>query len=455
MKEQSITPDVAIGTVRALPRQGFCMEISVTWSSSGASSYEVDRTLAGLASFPHVLVPRTAPVNSSFIDNVPDTQLYFYTVTLWDAQGHAVAGFSGNVRANPCPAIASQFMIQSKVDTFESRKGTFELLFAQEATIAHYTHKQGSIQAGHWRRVNTLRAPEGGAILDNAVSLIQSDTGNFEAVVVVTPPQHQGQHYLASYVFVPDRGWQAPSILKADGRIITGATGTPALIQSRQGIFELFVPMDNSIGHYRHEKGSIQDGSWTPLAPFGTDDTLTYTAISLVQPASSDQLELIIRATPVQTPQQGQTTDSLVAFVASSHDPQAPVQHVGPLVADGQPINGVTGSPTINQNDRGVFELIVPRGALMYQYISDKPSIGANLWKQVSTLDPLRNDPGIQFTATSLIPTSGKLALVARAMPPQGKGKDFPVSYVFTGWTEPRPFVVDDDSAIESDNDDR
>jgi hypothetical protein len=377
-----------------------------------------------------------------------DTNSYQYIVTVWNAQGTSAAGTSKSASANACSKISSGFLIQSKVD------GSFELLFPQSACINHYRHKKGSILTGHWKHVHTLYAPEGGAIPDNAVSLIESTSGNLEAVAVVTPPD-KGRNYLVSYEFAPESGWQEPSILKGDGAFITGATGTPAFIQTREGPYQLFVPQGDFIGRYMHREGSIQDSVWMPLPPLGTSDTLTYTAISLVQ-TTSDQLELIARVTPTQTPQQDVIPDYLVSFVSSSTDPQTTFQHVGPLLADGQSITGVTGTPSFIQDARGIFELVVPHSALMDQYILETDSIGANLWKHVSTLEPLKNDPRIQFTATSLIQsTSGKLDLVARATPPQGEGEDYPVTYEFTGWKGPRPIIVDSRSSDEDKDKDK
>ena len=454
MSKRSVIAETAtIGKVTASP--GCSMKISITWSSVGGVSFGVYRQLTSeLAVRGHaiktIVPPKTKPIRSSATDVVPDSQAYTYTVIVWDSSNVPVSRNSNSVTGNPATCIlpASGFFTQSKVD------GSYMFLLAQGSRILYYRHKKGSILTGHWEHVHTLNAPGGGTIPGNAVSLIESTAGNLAAVAVVTPPG-DGPNYLASYELVSGTGWQKPVILKANGQTITGALGIPAFIQARDGSYQLFVSQGRLIGRYIHPEGSLQDGTWMSLPPFGPSETGTYTAVSALQTAS-DQLELIARVTPAFSPEPGVISDYLETFVARSVDPNYPPDHVGPLLADGQQIMGVTGGASFMEKDGGVFELIVPTGDSMSQHIRETASTDTNLWKHVSTLKQLPNEPGIQFTATSLIESdSEKLALVAIATPPQGEGNAFPVTYELTGWKGPRRITVDSTSSDEDHDRDR
>ena len=100
---------------------------------------------------------------------------------------------------------------------------SFELLVPRGGLIDHYTHEKGSILAGPWTFVATLKPPKGDAkIQASAVTLTLNTLGKLDLIAREKPPT--GDDFLVAYEFDPVTGWQGPVDLVADGiSILAGA----------------------------------------------------------------------------------------------------------------------------------------------------------------------------------------------------------------------------------------
>ncbi len=442
-----------------------CGAITVYWSNdSNAASIELDR---GATSRSFSLIPRDfkKPFPWWFYDNNNGVGLnpnatYSYTVTNWNS-----AGRSGYSSANGSPISCqmpwSGSLIRSTFDTFESKADSYELLFSQGTFIDHYSHRPGTLQEKQWQHVNRLNVPEGGTIPDNAVSLIQSGSRNFIAVALVTPREISDKNYLISYVFDSSSGWEEPTNLSTENGPIRGTTGAPAIIQSEEGTFILLVPRGSFIDHYIHDAGSIKEGVWkfvTALtSPQGEDEMQS--AVAFTQIASGG-FEVIAHVVPQTSPQQQKDTspaddhkDYLISYTYKSSDPLSSSPKAVPLTVSGKTISGITGSPSLIQNAKNGFELLVPRGPFIDHYTHPKGSIEDGLWSYSATLRPPKNEVEPVVTAVSVVESPiHSLEVVARITPKEGDGKDELISYELPRWQGPFGIHVDDDPTIVDTN---
>lgn len=443
-----------------------CDAITVHWGNdTNAASIELDQGPAGAT---RSLIGRDfkKPFPSLKYDNnngigLDPNVTYSYTVTNWDNAGNRhFSSASGSPYS--CEMAWSGYMIRSTIDTSESEADSYELLFSQGTFIDHYSHPAGTLQEGYWRLVKRLEVPQGGTIPDNAVSLIQSDSGNFVAVALVMPLESSGENYLISYLFDPSSGWQKPTTLYTENGPISGATGAPALIQTHKGNFELLVPQSSFINRYTHDAGPIQEGFWklvaTPTSPQG--QAAIQSAVSFTQ-ITSGGLEIIAHVIPQPTPPQQKdsspedvNTDYLISYTYPTSDPSSPEPAVVlPLTVGGKTIGGITGSPSLIQNSRGVFELLVPRGPFIDHYTHPMESIQDGQWSFAATLRPPKNDVETRVTAVSVVESPTRsLEVVARFTPQEGEGKDELVSYELPRWQGPFGVIVDDDPTIAGTN---
>ncbi len=442
-----------------------CDALTIYWNNdSNATSIELDRGTAGAST---TLLRRDfkQPFPTSFYNGGlnPNTA-YTYTITNWDRAGNRHFN-SASGRPVSCAMAWSGYLIRSTVDTFESKADSYELLFSQGTFIDHYSHQPGSLQDRHWKLVKRLKVPEGGTIPDNAVSLMQSSAGNFLAVALVTPTQSSEESYLISYVFDPSSGWQEPTTLYTEKGRISGASATPALIQTDKGTFELLVPRGSFIDLYMHDAGSIHEGFWklidTLVSPQG--EAAIQSAVSFTQIASGG-LEIIAHVTPLPTPPQqidavpeGVSKDYLISYTYATSDPLSiKPAYVIPLTVGGKTISGITGAPSLIQNVRGVFELLVPRGPFIDHYTHPKDSIEDGLWSFAATLKPVKSDIESQVTAVSVVESPTRsLEVVARLVPREGEGKHELISYELPRWQGPFGILVDDDAAIADIDEDK
>lgn len=446
-----------------------CDALTIYWNNdSNVASIELDRGTAG-AIRPLIGRHFNRPFPSSFYDDnngiglSPNTT-YAYTITNWDRVGNRHFSSASGTPFS-CGMPWSGYLIRSTVDTLESKAGSYELLFSQGTFIDHYSHRAGSLQERHWKLVKRLEVPEGGTIPDNAVSLIQSKAGNFVAVALVTPPKSSDESYLISYVFDPSSGWQEPTTLYTEKGRISGASAAPAFIQTDHGNFELLVPRGSFIDHYFHDAGSIHEGFWklidTLISPQG--EAAIQSAVSFTQIASGG-LEIIAHVTPVSTPPQqidavpeSANIDYLISYTYATSDPVSHNQvYAIPLTVGGKTISGITGAPSLIQNVRGVFELLVPRGPFIDHYTHPNESIENGLWSHAATLKPVKSDIEPQVTAVSVVESpTHNLEVVARLVPREGEGKHELISYELPRWQGPFGILVDDDAASAGTDEDK
>lgn len=449
MPEEPIAPKLVMNSVTA--KQLPCMRIRVKWSSGGANSYGVVRNPGGTIIVP----PKTKPIQSRCTDKVPDTSTYSYTVTVWNGDGHPVSRPSNPVNGTEaCSAISSGGFIQEHT-------GELDLLVPLGGVINEFIDGTSVINEQIWPHLHTLHP-----LKDNptATSLIQSISGKLEAVAREghSGPIIAGEAFdlLVAYESEPGTEWQGPVKLAANDGPIDRVIGTPALIQTNyddQGKFELLAPKGNVIDHYTHPNGTILEGQWThahQLKPPQYDPLIQFTSVSFVQ-STLGMLEAIARATPPQPAGAGGTGKGfLLAYEfdpVPESDPAPEWQGPTKLTAEGEPIDGVTGSPAFIQstlNDQEKFELLVPQGTILNHYTLENETILDSQWKHAHTLILPADDPQAQFSDVWLIQSAeGKLEAVARLKPPVAAKGDYLVGYEFDpadGWKGPAKLVADD-----------
>jgi len=235
---------------------------------------------------------------------------------------------------------------------------------------------------------STLSSASGGTagipVSPTGVSLLQSnfgEPGNLELIARLSPTI--GEDRLVSF-FRDGTGWHGPFDMLADGNPIIGLTGNPAFIQSsfgRKGNFELVVPLGGRLAHYFRDN-DIAGFPWHgPFVFF--DSTLSSasggtagipvspTAVSLLQSNFGEpgNLELIARLSPTIG------EDRLVSFFRDGTGWHGPSD----MLADGNPIIGLTGNPAFIQSSfgrQGNFELVVPLGGRLAHYFRDNDVTG-------------------------------------------------------------------------------
>ncbi len=228
--------------------------------------------------------------------------------------------------------------------------------------------------------------------------------------------------------------------------------------ESKVGSFGLLAPRTAVINYFLHEEGAITEEPWkhAHTLKLPTNNEVQDTGLSLIQ-STEGNLDAVARVTQVQ----GSEGDFLVGYEFA----QRATDWGGPftLIAEDGPINGVTGSQALIQSDESnqdQFELLVPRGTLIYHYRHQAGSITQGPWQFVATLPPLiegaqitavsatqSTDNQRQPSAVSLIKSiTGRLEAIARVTQVQGSGGDFLVGYEFedqeSGWRGPFQVVT-------------
>jgi len=283
------------------------------------------------------------------------------------------------------------------------QQGNFELLTPQGPRLVHYW-KDNDVAGQPWHRVPDLPVPPVGSAgppLPMGAALLQSNLnnpGDLHAVVRMRPAGDTSgaADFLAHYLFEsPTKAWKLLGTVTADGKPVTGVTGTPAWIRStsgKQGNFELLVPQGPRLVHYWRDNdaaGQPWHGSpeVTALDPApGPAAPLIPVSAALMQSNvnSPGDLHAVVRMRAA-----GDTTgaaDVLVHYVLDT--PTRIWKLLGPIVADGQPVQGVTGMPGFIQStfgQQGNFELLVPQGPRLVHYWRDNDAAGQP-WHRVPDL---------------------------------------------------------------------
>jgi hypothetical protein len=271
-------------------------------------------------------------------------------------------------------------------------QGNFELVVARGKQLAHY-FRDNDANGFPWHGPVTFfdasHASGGGGsvpipVSPTGLSLVQSNfvvPGNLELAVRLTPTL--GDDRLV-FFFRDARGWHGPVDIQPDTGAIVGISGPPAMIQStfgNQGNFELVVPLGKRLAHFFRDN----DAPGFPWhGPFVFFDATTQqarsgsvpipenpTAVALLQGTFNipGNLELVVRMSPTLG------EDRLFSFFRDASGWHGPVA----IVADGQPIIGVTGNPTFIQSSfgkKGNFEMVVPLGNRLAHYFRDNDAPG-------------------------------------------------------------------------------
>ena len=387
------------------------------------------------------------------------------------ADGRPIQGMTCGDEEEPERPASGRF-IQS---TF-GQQGNFELLIPQGPRLVHYW--QDNDAAGQpWHRTPDLPLPTptpgpSGLPTPLGTALLQSNLnnpGDLHAVVRMRPAGDMTgtADFLVHYLFdSPTKAWKLLGPVMADGQPVKGITGTPAFIRStwgKQGNFELLAPQGPRLVHYwRDNDAAGQPWRSAPDLPLpepapGAPGPLVPVSTSLMQSNLNNpgDLHTVVRMRPA-----GDTTgtaDALVHYVFDS--PTKSWKLLGPVVADGQPIQGATGTPGFIQStfgQQGNFELLIPQGPRLVHYWRDMDTFGQP-WHRLPDLPlppPAPGTFGPPAPASAALLQSnfnspGNLYATVR-MRPAGDitgTADFMVQYVFDSptktWKLLGPLVAD------------
>jgi len=223
----------------------------------------------------------------------------------------------------------------------------------------------------------------------------------------------------------------------------------------RQGNFELVVPLGNRLAHYFRDNDAPGSPWRGPLVVFDGSGSgpqavpRTPTAVSLIQSnfVTPGNLELIVRLSRLGE-------DRLVFFFRDAAGWHGPFD----VVADGQPITGVTGNPALIQSNfgrQGNFELVVPLGNRLAHYFRDNDAPGLP-WhgpfvffdstppQSSGVHDPVPFSPTAASLLQSNFVTPGNLELIVRLFSPT-RGEDKLVFFFRdkAGWHGPLDIMAD------------
>jgi hypothetical protein len=117
----------------------------------------------------------------------------------------------------------------------------------------------------------------------------------------------QPKSVLVNYRFKPQTGWTGPCPLRADGKLVDGVTGVPAILPcASSGHHELFVPRGSVIDHYV-TTGEQQNGQYSWEFVEALPEVARDSLIGQVWTFPSDgNLELVARV--------GKTTEGFGAY---------------------------------------------------------------------------------------------------------------------------------------------
>jgi hypothetical protein len=281
----------------------------------------------------------------------------------------------------------------------QSDFGNYEMVIQQGEKVIHYWRDNnnptypwhyGSVVTAGSNPFDTFRR------IPDSVSLFQDDFpsrlyphGNFEVLVHFTettktlPPSTTD--YLATCYFdSKENQWSGPFEIIADGKLITGVTGKPVIIQSDFGNFEMVVPQGDTLMHYWRDNSDggqpwqYANHPWHKgfeiLSPiFGHKMQLG--GVGFFQskrfrsgPNNLGNFEVIAHITEQSPFLGGGTIDGLNTYTLDWGTMKWTVEAVLP---DGNTVSGVTGRPAYIESDFGNYEVIVPQGNRLAHYWRD------------------------------------------------------------------------------------
>jgi hypothetical protein len=432
--------------------------VQLTWSNAtGCTSINVERFIDGQLFANHWW--DGLPDGATELDDqdglAPGTS-YWYQV--WKINPAGNTPRNSNIVATPAvPLVAgahSGWLIQSRFGSW----GNYELVVPMGDHLAHYWRDNDAV--GYpWHGPTVIPGPYHGPegknrfalpIQFTAASLLQSSIGPGNLDVVSVAHITNGDSHLVFYGRDAS-GWHGPATLDADGQPVTGVTGAPAFIQSTYGAvgnYELVVPMGDHLAHYWRDNDAVGHPWHGPIliqgpyhGPLGKNrfaPPSQFTAASLLQSTiGPGNLDVVSVANTT-------TGDSHLVFYGRDasgwHGPAN-------LIADGQPVTGVTGAPAFIQGTYGAvgnYELVVPMGDHLAHYWRDNNAPGYPWHGPIVIPGPYHGTEGkngfalpVQFLGASLIESNladGRLEVAAVAR--SSSGTTFLISYIrdVTGW---------------------
>jgi hypothetical protein len=354
---------------------------------------------------------------------------------------------------HPANAAVSHSLIDQRL---------FDLLVPEEGNfIGHYVRKGTS---GGWTRVDRLMLPDGEQIPDTAVSHIQSFRApeHLNALALLQPGG-----FLIAFEYGPDTGDQKPIPVIAGNEPITQVNGTPALVQTDQGLFHLLVSLPdpdqpmNQIVHLVQSDETIQN-PWKRVATLPVPGGSSVVSIALVQADSQGSLKAVVRVRP------SEGSDILVSYQS---DPDfhwqgpfgLPVVNSEEILVPqhGDTIRNVAGAPGLVQSifgDQEQIDLLVPianveTGDITLIQFTQPAGIQTSIdhpWMLAAMLQPLNDDPRTQVVSASITQDSNRnLQSIAHVTTP--KGQNLLAFYIFdpqTGWSQPSLVTTSDGKPI-------
>ena len=341
------------------------------------------------------------------------------------------------------------FMTQGMAGQLES----FAMIVPEGDNLAFY---QRNAPGSTWQRGSDVLSAPSNVSQDkwvvNGASLLQNAGGNLEAVAWVhktgfssfAPGVVPVTDYLEYFTYDPSASnWTGGNtMIMADGKVIAGVTGPPAVIQEllggtvqgtyptlygSQGKFDMVVPEGGTLAFYQRNNGAPgsawQRGSDVLSAPSNvSQDKWVVNGATLLQDAGGN-LEAVawVHRTSFSSFAPGvvPVADYLEYF---TYDPSTSNWTGGNtmMMADGKVIAGVTGAPSFIQSAfgwRGNLEMVVPEGGQLVNYWRDNDVSGFP-WHEGATIiaasPSVSEDRWTVKAATMLQSTStGNLEVVA------------------------------------------
>jgi photosystem II stability/assembly factor-like uncharacterized protein len=267
--------------------------------------------------------------------------------------------------------------------------GNFEMLVPQWDRIGQFS-RDNDDPAFAWhspRDFAYVARPGQLGQTPRSVTFVQSNFkgdgvhGNFETIVRVAAPIATISDHLDFWYFDSSAlRWNGPFPIVADNAPIDTVTGDPSFLQGNWGTngnFEVLVPRGNMIREY-FRNNDDPAFAWHFLREFGypvrpneigpTPRSVTFIQSSFKGDGTHGNFEAIVRVAPALATD----PDYLDFFFLDSRTSRwnGPF----PILVDGQRITGMTGDPTFIQSNWGMngnFELLVPQGNVVKQYVRD------------------------------------------------------------------------------------
>jgi hypothetical protein len=322
-------------------------------------------------------------------------------------------------------------------EAWHSTASVFDVLLPNSTSLLHYIWPLTASPDIPLKLQDTLPLPIGSIVQDTAISLIQSwqTPDALEALARVTT--QNGDDTLIAFQFTPGINQPTSFPVTSDG-VINRVTGSPALIQNDQQMFELLVPRADGLFHYTHTNQTLA-GPWQLVQTLPASGNLKVASIGFAQTDGNGGMVAVAL---------DRNTSTLFSY---TYDSQRRWQRPIPVNINNAPVAGVIGTPALFASNTSEgqerLELLVPTTAGLLHLIN-APDAPANHWQLVERLKPLSDNRTITPVLASLVQTEpGKLQAFVRAETSDGQFLLITYSYNrATGWSGPAKLQVPDAS---------